>query len=148
MLNQAGLGSSNFVQFNERLEFDEVIMKRFVWLIGVLLLAGCVTVPRSAPPEEEGVTVRLPYARAFERLVQLLESQGYNIAIADQRVGIIETLPKQVEGGERGIQHRVLLSFLLRGDRIETLIYTRVIVTSDYPAEREKILEAIKGLSP
>jgi hypothetical protein len=98
--------------------------------------------------EEEGIPVQLSYGNAFDKIVQHLESQGYTIAIADKRLGLIETHPKRVPGEEGKVHHQSLLSFLLRGDRNQTTVYLRVIVTSDYPDEEKKIIESLKSLSP
>ncbi len=123
-------------------------MKYAWWIVGVLLLSGCASMPVTPVEEEEGISIQLPYGKAFEKVRDLLESRGYTIALADKRAGIIETVPKRAQGEEGAIHHNVLFSLLLRGDRTETTVYLRVIVTSDDPDERKKIIDSIKGLSP
>lgn len=118
------------------------------WMVGILLLSSCLSIPEPAIEEEEGISIQLPYSKAFEKIVNLLESEGYNIALADKGVGIIETVPRQVPGEEGSIHHNALLSLLLRGNHSETTVYLRVIVTSDYPDERKKMIESLKSLSP
>ncbi len=121
---------------------------KYGWLIvGILLLSSCANMPVTPTEEEEGVTIQLPYRQAFEEVVNLLESKGYKIALADKNAGIIETVPKRVAGEEGAVHHNVLLSLLLRGDRRETTVYLRVIVNSDYPDERKRIIDSLKSLS-
>lgn len=121
---------------------------RYGWLIvGILLLSSCASMPVTPAEEEEGVSIQLPYRQAFERVVNLLESRGYKIALADKNAGIIETVPKRVSGEEGEVHHSVLLSLLLRGDRRETTVYLRVIVTSDDPDERKRMIDSLKSLS-
>ncbi len=121
---------------------------KYGWLIvGILLLSSCASMPVTPTEEEEGVTIQLPYRQAFEEVVNLLESRGYKIALADKNAGIIETVPKRVSGEEGAVHHNVLLSLLLRGDRRETTVYLRVIVNSDYPDERKRIIDSLKSLS-
>jgi hypothetical protein len=122
---------------------------RYGWLIvGILFLSGCATLPAAPPNEEEGVSIPLPYRQAFEEVVHLLESKGYRISLADKNAGIIETTPKRVSDEKGEVHHNVLLSLLLRGDRRETTAYLRVIVTSDAPDERKRMIDALKSLSP
>lgn len=123
-------------------------MKAGLWLVISVLLAGCVSTPTLRIPEEEGATIRLPYRVAFQRVLELLESQGYTIALADEAAGIIETLPQRVPDESGAVRHQALLSFLLRGDRNTTTVYLRVIVTADYPEKRQEMMDALEGLSP
>ncbi|MCI0529693.1 MAG: hypothetical protein L0Y56_19805 [Nitrospira sp.] len=121
---------------------------KYGWLIvGILVLASCASMPVTPAEEEEGVAIQLPYRQAFEKVVNLLKSRGYTIALADKNAGIIETAPKRVSGEEGAVHHNVLFSLLLRGDHRETTAYLRVIVTSDIPDEKKRIIDSLKTLS-
>jgi len=121
---------------------------KYAWLIvGILLLASCASMPVTPTEEEGGISIQFPYGKAFEKVVNLLESRGYTIALADKNAGIIETAPKRVSGEEGAVHHNVLISLLLRGDHRETTAYLRVIVTSDVPDEKKRIIDSLKSLS-
>lgn len=117
----------------------------FVWII---FMVGCIG-PQNLPTlQEEGISVPISYPLAFEKLKDILEEKGYTIALADEEVGLIETLPKVIQGDKGAVQHKALLSFLIKGDRVSSIIHMRVIVTSDYPEGEKEILKALKALSP
>ncbi len=121
-------------------------LKTWAAVLILAVISGCVTAPPLAPPDEEAVRVRLPYVTAFDRLLSRLRAEGYEIAIAEKSIGIIETVPRRIPGDQGRLQHKSMLSFLLQGNRSFTDIYLRVIVTSDDPAERDRTLELLRGL--
>ncbi|HEX9757435.1 MAG TPA: hypothetical protein VGB26_06495 [Nitrospiria bacterium] len=123
-------------------------MRVFGVCLGIFLLVGCMGPSRIPPGTDEGIEINLSYQMAFQELKSMLQTRGYTVSIADERVGIIETLPKLMAENPGSIQHKVLLSFLLRGDSTRTTVYMRFIVTSDVPEERKKFKEMLKGLSP
>ena len=123
-------------------------MKVFVFILGGLLLNGCASRGFVPTPLQEGLTLNLSYGMAFERVKGVLQEGGYTLSLADEQAGIIETLPKNIPGEEGGIEHKVLISILIRGDRSSSTVYMRLIVTSDHPGERQTILEKLKALSP
>ena len=117
----------------------------FVWII---FISGCVGTQNLPFPQEDGISVPLSYPLAFEKLKDILEEKGYTVALADERVGLIETLPKVIQGDKGAVQHTALLSFLIKGDRVSSIILVRVIVNSNYPKGEKEILKALKDLSP
>ena len=131
-------------------KYREVLVKYRLWVVGMtmILLSGCASMPTPATVGEEGIPIQLSYGRAFDKVIDLLESRGYTIALADKGTGIVETVPKRVPGENGAIHHNVLLSLLLRGGWAQTTVYLRVIVSSDYPDERKEITDSLKGLSP
>jgi hypothetical protein len=125
-----------------------MVILRFGWVFIVLGLSwGCVGLPSPELDEEGGILIRMPYGQAFERIVNLLESREYTIAMADKRTGIIETHPKAVQDEEGPIHHKSLVSILVHGDRVQSIAYLRLIVVSDYDEERERLFESLKRLA-
>jgi len=122
-------------------------MRYVVVLLSLIILIGCVG-PTRVPRHQEEIKVQMSYPIAFQKVKTLLENRGYTIAIADEREGIIETLPQVFPGEEGAVQHRAVLSFMLRGDRTSTNIYMILSVTSDYSQERKEIIKILEGLSP
>jgi hypothetical protein len=122
-------------------------MRYVAALFSIIFLVGCVG-PARVPRHQEEIKVPMSYPIAFEKVKNLLENRGYTIAIADERDGIIETLPKVFPEEEGAVQHRAVLSFMLRGDRTSTIVYMILSVTSDYPQERKEIIKILEGLTP
>jgi hypothetical protein len=126
-------------------------MKWFGFFLPLLLIAACASAPeRKEPPVEfpkEAVMFQYGYPTAFDKTVQALESDGYEIAIADRRSGIIQTHPKVLniapEGGP--IQYRGIYMIRLDGDSGRSWGVIRFGLLPELPGEREKLVKALQG---
>ncbi len=75
-------------------------MKKAIPYILFFLLAACATGPEQREPPEDfskdAVMFKFGYSTAFDRIKEALEAEGYDIAVADQRAGFIQTHPKDL----------------------------------------------------
>lgn len=126
-------------------------MKRAILYILLLLLTACATGPdRREPPEEfsrDAVMFRFGYSTAFDRLVDALEAEGYDIAVADERAGFIQTHPREINvpPQDAGLQYRGLYRIQVDGDRDRSWALVQFLVVPELPGERERLINRIQG---
>jgi hypothetical protein len=129
-------------------------MKRVVWVACLFLLSACASAPeRKEPPPEftkDAVMFQLSYEAAFDKTVRALESEGYDVAIADKRAGVIQTHPKNlpIAPEEAPIRYRGLYMIQIDGDSDRSWAVIRFAVLPELPGEREKLIQKIQGESP
>lgn len=129
-------------------------MKKAIPYILFFLLAACATGPeRREPPEDfpkEAVMFQFGYSTAFDRLVGALEAEGYDIAVADERAGFIQTHPKEISVAPQdgGLQYRGLYRIQVDGDRDRSWALVQFLVVPELPGEREKLINRVQGESP
>ena len=129
-------------------------MKRFVVFLSVFLLFACATQPeRKEPPVEfpkEAVMFQYGYSTAFDKTVQALEAEGYELAIADRENGIIQTHPKVLGLASEGspVEYRGVYMIRLDGDSARSWGVIRFALLPELPGEREKLVRALQGEGP
>lgn len=130
------------------------MMKQPVWrfvLAGaaVVALAGCVqspTMAESSAPRDV-IDLRLGYPEAFDRVVRALEREGYEVEVADERVGMIRTAPKSHEGGG-GISYKTAVIVRMGGTDRESWLAVDHVAIPTFPEEEQKIKDMLKGIEP
>lgn len=126
-------------------------MKWSVLFLPLFLLAACATGPeKKEPPVEfpkEAVMFQYGYPTAFDKTVQALEADGYDIAIADRQAGIIQTHPKVLNIAPEGsqIQYRGVYMIRLDGDSNRSWGFIRFALLPELPGEREKLVKTLQG---
>lgn len=126
-------------------------MKSSIFFLSLFLLAACASGPeRKEPPVEfpkEAVMFQYGYPAAFDRTIEALEADGYELAIADKRQGIIQTHPKMLNLTPEGspIQYRGVYMIRLDGDSDRSWGIIRFALLPELPGEREKLVKALQG---
>lgn len=129
-------------------------MKKAIPFILLFLLTACATGPeRREPPEDfpkDAVMFQFGYSAAFDRIVSALEAEGYDIAVADERAGFIQTHPKEINitPAEPGLQYRGLYRIQVDGGRDRSWALIQFLVVPELPGEREKLVNRIQGEQP
>jgi len=130
------------------------VKKTTPYILFLLLLAACATGPeRREPPEDfpkDTVMFQFGYPTAFDRLVGALKEEGYDIAVADQRAGFIQTLPKNIglTSEDAKLQYRGLYRIQVDGDRDRSWAVIEFLVVPELPGEREKLINRVQGETP
>ncbi|MFZ5875398.1 MAG: hypothetical protein ACOYXU_03205 [Nitrospirota bacterium] len=111
-------------------------------------LAGCA---QSSPMMEPGaprdvIDLRLPYPEAFDRAVKALEGQGYEIDVADERVGMIRTAPKTREGTADGVTYTTVVIVRMGGTDRESWLAVDHLTIPSFPDQERKTKDLLKGL--
>ncbi len=128
-------------------------MKKAILFI-FLLLTACATGPerRETPQDfpKEAVMFQFGYPAAFDRIVNALEAEGYEVAVADERAGFIQTHPKNVNvtPEDPNLQYRGLYRIQVDGDRDRSWALIQFMVVPEMPGEREKLVNRIQGAQP
>jgi hypothetical protein len=129
------------------------MMKKPGWLllacVVVLALSGCVGSPVVADPRSahEVIDVRLGYPEAFDRVVRALEREGYEIEVADERVGLIRTAPKSHDGAG-GVSYKTAVIVRMGGTDRESWLAVDHVAIPTFPDEERKINDMLKGIEP
>lgn len=129
-------------------------MKKAILFIVFLLLTACATGPerRETPQDfpKEAVMFQFGYPTAFDRIVNALEAEGYEVAVADERAGFIQTHPKDVNvtPEDPNLQYRGLYRIQVDGDRDRSWALIQFMVVPEMPGEREKLVNRIQGAQP
>lgn len=129
-------------------------MKKAIPFIFFLLLTACASGPeRREPPEDfpkDAVMFQFGYSTAFDRFVNALEAEGYDVAVADERAGFIQTHPKEINvpSTEAGLQYRGLYRIQVDGDRDRSWALIQFLVVPELPGEREKLVNRVQGEPP
>ncbi|MDC4226795.1 MAG: hypothetical protein MPW15_21740 [Candidatus Manganitrophus sp.] len=82
------------------------------------------------------------YPAAFDRIVNALEAEGYDVAVADERAGFIQTHPKEISitPEDPKLQYRGLYRIQVDGDRDRSWALIQFLVVPELPGEREKLV--------
>ena len=129
-------------------------MKRVVGIAFFFLFSACAVAPemKEPPPEfsKDAVMFQFSYATAFDKIVQALESEGYDIAIADERAGVIQTHPKELAVAPEGspVKYRGLYMVQVDGDSRRSWAMIRFVLVPELPGEKEKLIQKIEGEKP
>lgn len=130
-------------------------MKRAAVFLLPLILFACAAqeAERREPPTDfprEAVMFQVGYPVAFDRIVQALGAEGYELAIADQEAGVIQTDPKILNLTSEGspIQYRGVYMIRLDGDSDRSWAVIRFALLPELPGEREKLIQAVEGEEP
>jgi hypothetical protein len=132
----------------------EGVVKKAIPFILLLLLTACATGPeRREPPEDfskDAVMFKFGYPAAFDRIVNALEAEGYDVAVADERAGFIQTHPKEINiaSQEQALQYLGLYRVQVDGDRDRSWALIQFLVIPELPGEREKLINRIQGEQP
>ncbi|TAK07640.1 MAG: hypothetical protein EPO39_06135 [Candidatus Manganitrophaceae bacterium] len=129
-------------------------MKKAIPYVLIFLLAACATGPeRKEPPadfQKDAVMFQFGYSTAFDRLTEALEAEGYDIAVADERAGFIQTDPKTIDikPEDARLQYRGLYRIQVDGDRDRSWAVIQFLIFPELPGEREKLINRIQGETP
>ena len=123
-----------------------------VVLVGVTLsMVACAPAMRLAPPlqrPDEAITFDVGYSKAFDLIVRTLRDEGYEVAVADHRAGVIKTRPRAVSSADHPsgpFDYQTLLSIFVRGGWRSSWAVVNVVVLPDYPKERDRVIEQLKN---
>jgi hypothetical protein len=128
-------------------------MRCRIWVVlcaGVLTVVSCAptrsSVPLSSLPDH-AIMFDISYNRAFDHIVRTLRSEGYEIAVADHRSGVIETRPRELPairdaGGP--FRYEAYFSILVRGGWRDAWAIVNLLVLPSYPKERERIIDELR----
>jgi hypothetical protein len=98
-------------------------------------------------PSADVIDLQIGYAEAFDRVVDALEREGYEIETADERVGLIRTTPKKREGAG-GVSYKVAVIVRMGGTARESWLAVDQIAIPTFPEDERKIKDALKGIAP
>lgn len=125
-------------------------MKKAILFIMILLLTACASGPeRREPPQDfpkDAVMFQFGYPTAFDRIVNALKAEGYDMAVADERAGFIQTHPKDINitPPEPGLRYRGLYRIQVDGDRDRSWALIQFLVVPELPGEREKLVNRLQ----
>ncbi len=111
-------------------------------------LAACAQSPamvESGAPRDV-IDLRLPYPEAFDRVVKALEREGYEIEVADERVGLIRTEPKSHDGAG-GVSYKTAVIVRMGGTDRESWLAVDHVAIPTFPDEEQKIEDMLKGIA-
>lgn len=114
-----------------------------------VLLLGCVQAPvsyESSKPSADVIDLRMGYHEAFDGAVRALEKEGYEVEVADERVGLIRTAPKAREGGQ-GVAYKTTVVVRMGGTDRETWLAVDVVAMPTFPDQERKVKDLLKGLA-
>jgi hypothetical protein len=126
-------------------------LRQLGWCSGLLLiLLGCAQTPVSYPPSRGGAEVidlHMGYPEAFDRVARALEREGYQVEVADDRVGLIRTVPKTREGAG-GVSYKVAVIVRMGGTDQESWLAVDQIAVPSFPEDEQRLKNLLKGLAP
>lgn len=113
----------------------------------VMGLNACAERPMSTEPRmpEDVIELRIGYPQAFDRVVQALEREGYEIDAADERVGLIRTVPKS-RPGAGGVAYKVAVIVRMGGTDRESWMAVDQMAIPSFPEDEERLKETLKGI--
>lgn len=124
------------------------IFGSFLVLI-LISLAACVQSPSrmATQPREAGevIDLRIGYPEAFDRVVRALEREGYEIDAADERVGVIRTVPKARESAG-GVAYKVVVMVRMGGTDRESWLAVDQVAIPTFPEDEKRLKEVLKGI--
>jgi len=117
-----------------------------------LVLLGCAEGPeayqdngQSGHPSADVIDLHMGYPQAFDRVVRLLEKEGYEVK-ADERTGLIRTVPKVREGSD-GISYKVAVVVRMGGNDRKSWLAVDQIAIPTFPDDEKRLKDALKGLA-
>ncbi|MEO5658034.1 MAG: hypothetical protein ABIO65_07030 [Nitrospiria bacterium] len=120
-----------------------------MFVLVLLSLAACVQSPSrmATQPREAGevIDLRIGYPEAFDRVVRALEREGYEIDAADERVGVIRTVPKAREGAG-GVAYKVAVMVRMGGTDRESWLAVDQVAIPTFPEDEKRLKEILKGI--
>jgi hypothetical protein len=119
-------------------------------LVMVVALIGCAQSPTVVAPSRAAADVidlQIGYPEAFDRVIRTLEKEGYEIEAADERVGLIRTMPKTREGAD-GVSYKVAVIVRMGGTDRESWVAVDQVAIPTFPEDERRIKELFKGLAP
>jgi hypothetical protein len=120
-----------------------------VGVLGGVLAVACVPRYVREPPQlpANAVKFQVGYTKAFDRIVQTLQTDGFEIAAADEERGIIETRPRELKAsaGPGGpFEYRTVVSIRVGGGWSSSWAVVHVLLVPSYPKEEERVIEQLK----
>ncbi len=119
-------------------------------VLGVVLAGGgCAQAPvvyDDAKPPTDVIELRMAYPEAFDGVVRALEGEGYEIEVADERVGLIRTAPKPQEGAQ-GVAYKTTVVVRMGGTDRESWLAVDLVAIPTFPDQERKVKERLKGLA-
>ena len=131
-------------------------MQRFCRIGGPVLVLGLVLFGCAEPqaPYQDNlqsgrhstdvIDLRMSYQKAFDRVVRLLEKEGYEVK-ADERTGLIQTVPKLREGSD-GVSYKIGVVVRMGGNDRESWLAVDQIAIPTFPDDEKRLKDALKGL--
>lgn len=117
-------------------------------LLVTVILIGCVQAPvayESSKPSVDVIDLRMGYPDAFERVVKALEREGYEVEVADERMGLIRTAPKTREGPGQ-VSYKTAVVVRMGGTDRESWLAVDHVAIPTFPDEEKKLKDLLKGL--
>jgi len=115
-----------------------------------MMAAACYSPYYYQPPPpvpENAVRFQVGYPKAFDRIVQTLQNDGFEIAAADREHGVIETKPRELKAsaGPGGpFEYRTVVSIRVGGGWNSSWATVNVLLVPGYPKEQERVIEQLK----
>jgi len=114
-----------------------------------LLAASCYSpYYYAAPPvPENAIRFQVGYPKAFDRIVQTLQNDGFEIAAADREHGFIETRPRKLkaaEGANSPFEYQTVVSIRAGGGWNSSWATVNVMLVPSYPKEQERVIEKLE----
>jgi len=94
------------------------------------------------------IDLRLGYPEAFDRVIKALKGAGYEIDVADERVGMIRTAPKAHEGTDGGVTYNTVVIVRMGGTDRESWLAVDHLAIPSFPDEERNTRDLLKGLAP
>jgi hypothetical protein len=98
-------------------------------------------------PPVDVIDLRMAYPEAFDRVVRALEGAGYEIEAADERVGLIRTVPTAREEA-KGVAYKTVVVVRMGGTDRESWLAVDHLAIPTFPEEERKVRDLLKGLAP
>jgi len=111
-------------------------------------ITACAPTPEVMRPSAEAVDIidlRLSYPDAFDRVIRTLEREGYEVETADERVGLIRTLPKTKQGAD-GVSYKTAVVVRMGGTDRESWLAVDHVAIPTFPEDEQRLEDALKGL--
>jgi len=115
-----------------------------------MLVAACYSpyYYYEAPPvPENAIRFQVGYPKAFDRIVQTLQNDGFEVVAADREHGIIQTRPrklKAMEGANSPFEYQTVVSIRVGGGWNSSWAAVNVMLVPSYPKEEERVIEKLK----
>lgn len=117
-----------------------------VWIAA---LAGCAQAPmayENSRPSADVIDLRMSYPEAFDGVVRALKGEGYEIEVADERVGLIRTEPK-AQAGTGDVAYKTTVVVRMGGTDRESWLAVDLVAMPTFPDQERKVKDLFKGLA-
>jgi hypothetical protein len=124
------------------------------WVVGgavvALMAVGCAQSPPTMEHQRpvDVIDLRIGYPEAFDRVIKALKGEGYEIEVADERVGVIRTVPKAHQGTEGGVSYETVVMVRMGGTDRESWLSADYVAIPSFPDEERKLQDLLKGIAP